>query len=342
MSQVELNNVKKAVGQGKVANTYLILGNAQSDAIGSALSLVEAILKSPAWGQEIAQQQLSVERLKGLANADIHYYYPVNTTPEFKKSPSSSDFINHWREMVLSDSRISITDWYKKIGLGNKQGAINKDEAEKISKLAHLKSYEGGVKIFVIWMAEKMNLTASNKLLKLLEEPPKKTVFILISENEKRMLKTITSRCQKIYIGWQKADNQELKSDFESLFVEWVRAAFRVKGKKSAINELIAFSEKLSKKTREEQKEFFIFCSEVFRDSISFGYKSSDRSTKYKGDLDLKKFAPFVHEENILSFYNELQKGYEDIERNGNPKIIFLDISIKLTRLLHLKPAENV
>ena len=95
---------------------------------------------------------------------------------------------------------------------------------------------------------------------------------------------------------------------------------------KSAINELIAFSEKLSKKTREEQKEFIIYCSEVFKDSIHFGYKMKDRSQKYKNGLELKKFAPFVHEENILLFYKELQKGFEDIERNGNPKIIFLDI----------------
>ena len=342
MSQVELNNVKKAVEQGKVANTYLILGNPKSDVIGSALSLTKSILKSPVSGQDIPQQQLSIEKLKGLANADIHYFYPVNATAEFKKSPSSSDFINHWREMVLNDSKISLSEWYAKIGLGNKQGAINKDEAEKIHKLAHLKSYEGGVKIFIVWMAEKMNLTASNKLLKLLEEPPEKTFFILISENEKRLLKTIASRCQKIYIETQAVENQGLNHGFEELFVEWVRAAFKVRGNKSAINELIVFSEKLSKKTREEQKEFFVFCSEVFRDAISFGYKSFDRSTKYKRDLNLKKFAPFVHEKNILSFYNELQKGHEDIERNGNPKIVFLDISIKLTRLLHLKPAENV
>ena len=89
MSQVELNNVKKAVEQGKVANTYLILGNPKSDVIGSALSLTKSILKSPVSGQDIPQQQLSIEKLKGLANADIHYFYPVNATAEFKKSPSS-------------------------------------------------------------------------------------------------------------------------------------------------------------------------------------------------------------------------------------------------------------
>ena len=113
-----------------------------------------------------------------MTNPDIHYFYPVNTTKEIKTKASSEDFIAQWREIVSDETKINLSDWYSKIGLGNKQASINKDEAEKISKLASLKSYEGGVKIFLIWMAEKMNIAASNKLLKLLEEPPLKTVFI--------------------------------------------------------------------------------------------------------------------------------------------------------------------
>ena len=219
---------------------------------------------------------------------------------------------------------------------------INKDEAEKITKLASLKSYEGGVKIFLIWMAEKMNISASNKLLKLLEEPPPKTIFILVCEQENKLLDTIKSRCQKILIRPQTAENQNLNTDFEILFLEWVRAAFKVKGKKSAINELVNFAEKVSKKTREEQKSFLIYCSDVIRDSMLYGYRAENKKDSYNSGLDLEKFAPFVHEENILDFYKEIQKGFSDIERNGNPKIIFLDISIKLTRLLHIKPTENV
>jgi len=119
-----------------------------------------------------------------------------------------------------------------------------------------------------------------------------------------------------------------------------VRAAFKVKSKKEAINDLVAFSEKMNKKTREQQKQFLSYCSVVFQDSILHSYKIKNRENKYTNGLDLKKFAPFVHEENILDFYNEVQKGYEDIERNGNPRIIFLDISIKLTRLLHKKKSE--
>ena len=342
MEQIQLNTLKESVKKGRVANTYLLVGKADSDVLGAGFDLIKDIIKSPFAAMEIHEQQASLKKLKTLTNPDVHYFYPVNTTAEVKTKASSKDFINNWRELVSSGTKITLADWYNKIGLGNKQAAINKGEAEEISRIASLKSYEGRVKIFLIWMAEKMNLSASNKLLKLFEEPPKNTVFILICENEGKLVSTITSRCQKVYINSQIVDNQGFKSDYEVLFLDWVRAAFKVSSNKSAINELIQFSEKISKRTREEQKDFLTYCSTVFRDSFLFNYKAVDNSEKYLNGLVLEKFAPFVHEENIEDFYYEVQKGFADIERNGNPKIIFLDISIKLTRLLHVKPNQNV
>ena len=342
MEQIQLNTLKESVKKGRVANTYLLVGKADSDVLGAGFDLIKDIIKSPFANMQIHEQQASLEKLKTLTNPDVHYFYPVNTTAEVKTKANSKDFFNNWRELVSSGTKITLVDWYNKIGLGNKQAAINKDEAEEISRIASLKSYEGGVKIFLIWMAEKMNLSVSNKLLKLLEEPPKNTVFILICENEGKLLSTITSRCQKVYINSQLADSHYFSSDYEILFLDWVRAAFKVRSNKSAINDLIQFSEKISKKTREEQKDFLTYCSTVFRDSFLFNYQAVNNSEKYLNGLVLEKFAPFVHEENIEDFYYEVQKGFADIERNGNPKIIFLDISIKLTRLLHVKPAKNV
>lgn len=340
MDQIQLNKVTQSIEKGKVANTYLLVGNKGASGLEGAINLIKSILRSPYAGLDIPLQQKAIEKLQNCSHPDIHYIYPVNTTSEIKKNPKSSDFIQHWRELTQKNFDFELKDWYEKIGLGNKQGAINKDEAEKIAKTAHLKSYEGGVKIFVIWMAEKLNISAANKLLKLLEEPPERTVFILVCNNEKSLLKTIISRCQKINLFSQSVDNQGFEDENEVVFVEWVRAAFKVKSKKEAINDLVAFSEAMSKKTREQQKQFLSYCSVVFQDSILHSYKIKNRENKYINGLDLKKFAPFVHEENILDFYNEVQKGYEDIERNGNPRIIFLDISIKLTRLLHKKKTE--
>ena len=342
MSQIELNKEKKAVSAGRVANTYLLIGGAESNVLGGAFELVKFIIRSPFSKLEIHQQQLFLENLKTLNNPDIHYIYPVNTTSEVKTKACSKDFIKEWRDLVMKSTKIGLLDWYQKIGLGNKQATINKEEAENIIKLASLKSYGGGVKIFLIWMAEKMNLSASNKLLKLLEEPPLKTVFILVCEEEKKLLQTITSRCQKIYFHSQSIEKQHFRADHEALFLNWVRSAFKVKGNKSAINELVEFSENLSKKTREQQKDFLLYCSSVFRSSFLYSYKAYDYSENFNNGLDLKKFSAFVHEKNIEAFYELIQKGFSDIERNGNPKIIFLDISLRLTKLLHIKPTENV
>ena len=342
MGQIQLNSAKQSVKNGRVANTYLLVGKNSSNVLGAGLDLIKSIIKSPYSNLEIPQQQASLEKLKTLTNPDVHYIYPVNTTSSIRTKASSKDFVEKWREFVISNKKISLASWYDKIGLGNKQAAINKDEAEEISRLASLKSYEGGLKIFLIWMAEKMNMSASNKLLKLLEEPPKSTIFILICEDEGKLLPTITSRCQKIYIKPQSIDSQGFNSENEILFLDWVRGAFKVKSSKAAISELISFSEKLSKRTREEQKDFLNYCSTVFRDAILYGYKAQNNSANYSNGLILEKFSPFVHEENIEDFYDVIQRGFNDLERNGNPKIIFLDISIKLTRLLHVKPAQNV
>ena len=118
------------------------------------------------------------------------------------------------------------------------------------------------------------------------------------------------------------------------------KSCFQSQKDKKAINELLAFSESISKETREEQRAFLSYCSEIFRDSLHYRTKSEDSSKKYTNELDLKKFAPFVNELNINGFYQVLQKAFEDIGRNGNPKIIFTDISIELTRLLHRKTSQ--
>jgi DNA polymerase-3 subunit delta' len=191
-------------------------------------------------------------------------------------------------------------------------------------------------------MAERINVSAANKLLKLLEEPPEKTVFILCCESEYALLETISSRCQKITLNsLQNSNVSKSLQRFDNQFVVWLRAAFRAKKDKRAINELLSFSESISKATREEQKAFLLYCSEVFRDSLHYRTKSKDNSGKYVNELELKKFAPFVNELNIDGFYQVLQKAFEDIGRNGNPKIIFTDLSIKLTRLLHKKPSAD-
>src|SRR5690606_2560264 len=190
----------------------------------------------------------------------------------------------------------NLFDWYKMLGVDNKQGQIGVDEAQDIVKALSLKAYEGGYKVMLIWMAEKMNAAAANKLLKLIEEPPNKTVFILIAEDDSQIISTIQSRCQLLNFpplaevvikealiknyqledsvatkiahqangNYNKAcdlvyhDSEDLQ--FEEWFVFWIRSAFKAKGNKSAIHDLIGWSEEIAKTGRETQKQFLLFC----------------------------------------------------------------------------------
>lgn len=224
-------------------------------------------------------------------------------------------------------------------------------------------------------MAEKMNQSAANKLLKLIEEPPEKTVFLLVTEDDEQIIKTITSRCQALHFnGLSEEDiaqtlvkqeqiskneavriahqaegnynkalhlahNDSKDTIFEEWFVTWVRAAFKAKGNASVIQELIGWSEVIAKEGREVQKQFLQFCLQFFRQALLLNYGSPDLVflEPQTANFKLEKFAPFVHSGNILLIEKELSDAQYHIERNGNAKIILLDLSIKLTRLLHTK-----
>jgi DNA polymerase-3 subunit delta' len=252
---------------------------------------------------------------------------------------------------------------------------IGVDEALEVVKKLQLKSYEGGFKVMIIWMAEKMNTAAANKLLKLIEEPPEKTIFLLITENEDQIINTIRSRCQALHfpvlsekdiamsliarenssesealkIATQAEGNYNkavhlLHQDsndliFEEWFITWIRAAFKARGNAAVIQELVVWSETIAKSGRETQKQFLGYCLQFFRQALLLNYKSPElvfleiKTPKF----NLQNFAPFVHSENILAIEKELNDALYHIERNGNAKIILLDLSMKLTRFLHKK-----
>ena len=224
-------------------------------------------------------------------------------------------------------------------------------------------------------MAEKMNISASNKLLKLLEEPTDKTMFLLISENEEDIIQTIRSRCQVLHfnalpekviaealishknieprtaskLAHQAQGNYNkalhlLKDDseefpFEQWFVVWVRAAFKAKGNAAVIADLIQWSEQIAALGRETQKKFLQYCIDIFRQALLHNYETP--SLVYMEptveNFTIAKFAPFVNGNNIHEIFQELSDAIYHIERNGNAKIILTDLSIKLTRLIHKK-----
>jgi DNA polymerase-3 subunit delta' len=363
---------RKTIENGRVPHAQLFVGKTGSGLLPMAIAYSRALLCSQ-YEPSTSQYASCANKVNKLIHPDLHFVFPVNTTSAVKKHAVSSQFLEEWRGFVRSNPYSSLFEWLQLLGIENKQGTINVDEAADMMKTLALKSYEGGYKIMIIWMAEKMNISCSNKILKIVEEPPAKTVLLLLTENEESLLTTIHSRCQKLHfpllseedIATQLIDFKDVELnlakkiahrsagdynmalhimehnaddlEFENWFVSWVRMAFRAKGNKSTISELLKWSEIIAAQGRETQKKFLSFCIEVFRQAMLKNY-SADSLLYFEAEdpsFDITKFAPFVHQNNIFDLMKELEDAIYHIERNGNAKIIFSDLSIKLTRLIH-------
>ncbi|MBD0831233.1 DNA polymerase III subunit [Aestuariibaculum sediminum] len=369
------SHLTQSVDNGRIPHAQLFVGPEGSGTLPMAIAYAQYILCKNSNGENNTGNESCNLKFGNLSHPDLHFAFPVTTSDKAKSHPVSSHYLEEWRLMLKEQPYGNLFDWYKYLGVDNKQGQIGVDEAQDIIKSLSLKSYEGGYKVMIIWMAEKLHTAAANKLLKLIEEPPSKTIFILIAEDEEQIINTIRSRCQILHFPplAEQAIKEALKSkydlndtaaskiahqsngnfnkacdlvyqdsediQFETWFIFWVRSAFKAKGNKAAIHDLISWSEDIAKTGRETQKQFLQFCIDFFRQALLYNYSANNlvflepKTESFK----LEKFAPFVHGNNIMDISNELQDAIYHIERNGNSKIILTDLSIKLTRLLHKK-----
>ncbi|MBT4412846.1 MAG: DNA polymerase III subunit delta' [Polaribacter sp.] len=362
-------HLQKSAENGRVPHAQLFIGKEGCGSLPMAIAYAQFLLCN--FSEDAGACNIKCNKLQ---HPDLHFAFPVTTNDSVKKHAVSDLFLEDWRDFIATQPYGSLFNWLQHIGVENKQGLIGVDESEAVVKKLKLKSYEGGFKVMIIWMAEKMNIAAANKLLKLIEEPPQKTVFLLITENEEQIINTIKSRCQALHfpalseqdianaliLKNQVADNQATKiahqaegnynkalhllqndsSDlvFEEWFIAWIRTAFRAKGNASVVQQLISWSDTIAKTGRETQKRFLDYCLQFFRQALLMNYKSDQLVfMESKSGFDLSKFAPFVHSGNILEIEKELNDAMYHIERNGNAKIILLDLSMKLTRFLHKK-----
>lgn len=370
------NHLVSTADSGRVAHAQLFVGPEGCGTLSMAIAYAQYLLCANTNGENEGDNVACNSKCNSLTHPDLHFAFPVSNSDKVKSHAVSDNYLEEWRQFVKEQPYGNLFDWYRLIGIEKKQGQIGVDEAQDIVKKLSLKSYEGGYKILIVWMAEKMNISAANKLLKLIEEPPEKTVLLLISEDEEQIINTIQSRCQILHFpplpeeeiamalqdrnvseseanaiaheangNFNKAldlvnkDSEDLV--FERWFVQWVRSAFKAKGNKGAIQELILWSDEIAKTGREVQKQFLNYCLTAMRQALLLNYKAEELvflKIHVEG-FDLNKFAPFVHENNILDIVTELEKAIFHVERNGNSKLIFTDLSIKLTRLLHTKAA---
>ena len=358
----------------RIPHAQLFIGPEGSGTLPMAVAYAQYIICGNQNAENEGQNQTCNMKCDALSHPDMHFAFPVSNSEKVKSHAVSNHYMQEWRQFIKEQPYGNLFDWYRLIGIEKKLGQIGVDEAHEIVKKLSLKSYEGGYKVMLIWMAEKMNIATANKLLKLIEEPPEKTVFLLIAQNEEQIIQTIKSRCQILNFpplaeaamakaledkglirtealrlaheangNFNKAldlmnnDSEDLV--FEKWFVQWVRSAFKAKGNKAAIHELILWAEEVAKTGRETQKKFLQYCIAVMRQAmlINFNLKELAFMRIHVDGFHLDKFAPFIHENNILDIVEELEDAMYHIERNGNSKIVLTDLSIKLTRLLHRK-----
>ena len=362
--------LRLSVQENRVPHAQLFLGPEGNGKLPLALAYAQYILCPHRTATDSCGVCPSCQKISKLTHPDLHFVVPTTTTKSVKSNPESDLFMNEWREYVLQqEGYVDTSSWYEFLEVENKQGYISVRDAASLLRKLSFKAYEGEYKIAIIWMAEKLRDDTANKLLKLLEEPPEKTLFILIAEDQEELLATIRSRTSLVKVprieqndlqtalvhrlgcldqeakdaalvaegNWIKAcqnvkDAEDQKYYFRT-FQQWMRLCF-----KAAISELIDFSNNIKSIGRERQKQLLEYGLGIVRNSILFNNSLAELVMLPEEEKKFNAgFAPFVNKANLIQIADLLEEASRQIERNGYAPLIFLDCSFKMAKLLRMK-----
>jgi DNA polymerase-3 subunit delta' len=309
----------------------------------------------------------SCVKYEKLIHPDLHFVFPVIKGKKVT-DPVSDNYLGEWREFVKRSPYFTLNNWMDSIEVGNAQGMIFASEASEIIKKLSLKTFESDFKIMIIWLPEKMHQATANKLLKMIEEPPEKTLFLLVSEEPDKVIPTILSRCQLVKIpSFSSSDIEKYlinrfnittdkaadisrvsngnvtraielceNEDSSLTNLERFKSLMRFAWKRDIIS-LINWSEEMASTGREAQKNFISFSLRLLRENLMLSLDQHKNGLVFlTGDeADFSgKFHLSVNQNNIYPLNEELNLVYSHIESNGNAKIIFLDLALKVTRLI--------
>jgi len=357
----------KAIHNDRLSHAHLFLGNDGSSSLAMAWAFAQYLMCAKPTEEDSCGQCPSCLKIAKLSHPDLHWIFPVVTGRG--THPTSDMFLSDWREFLEKNSFPLEEDWYSHIGTTNKQGFISVNEANELSKKTILKPYEGSYRVVIIWHSEKMHGPTANKLLKLLEEPPQKTIFILLTSQSENLLATIVSRLQSINIEptdelslstflqdkynieKDRADetaklsegnigksihflvgNDILEQNTQE-FQNWMRMCYKAK-----VVDLVSWVDVANSWGREQQKGFLQYALHMLRESLiqNFGHHNI-KKVRQEEAIFTEKFAPFIHQNNTIGIIEELERAYQHIARNGSAKIIFMDLTLKMVVLLHVK-----
>ena len=323
------------VNKQKIPHAQLFYGTPESGTLATALAYAKYIFCTNKKNDSACSICGNCNKMNLLIHPDLHFIFPVASPP---KNPVSANFIESWRELILQSMYSKIEDWQKKIS-DKKKLIINKSEIENINKALQVKSYQGDYKIFIIWFAEKLNKEASNKLLKNLEEPPEKTIFLLLSNEKEKLLDTILSRLRILNfnsINNSNIINLEEGNKHSENFVKWMRLCFYII-KRKKITELIEWIDVVSKAQKDYQINFLTFTIDSFRNAFlyRYGMQKDLELVECFNNFSFSNFCKFVHRNNILKILKALDDAIYYLNRNANTKIILLNLSIDLSNYIN-------
>lgn len=351
--------------EGRVAHALLFYGPEGCGKLPVALAFARYLLCSQPHDGEPCNACNSCRMTTRWAHPDLHFVFPVVKYKDAAHSVSDV-YLPEWRKQLGENVYFGLDEWLEDMQAGNQQAMIYSAESDAIQKKLSLKSNQGGKKVMIIWLPEKMNLECANKLLKLLEEPPAETHFLLISERLEAVLPTIVSRAQCIGMKGLSEDEivgalmqrnacdsdtarrvahtangnliaaqQLLRSNadqnlFFDLFVILMRLSYQRK-----IKDLKKWSEQIAALGREKQKNFLAYSQKLIRENFIYNFRQPDLNYETVEEENFSRnFARFINERNVIHIMDELSLAQRDIEQNGNPKFVFFDFALKMIVLL--------
>tara|TARA_B100001063_G_C16743968_1_gene546411 strand:+ start:125 stop:1252 length:1128 start_codon:yes stop_codon:yes gene_type:complete len=344
----------------KIHHALLFFGLEGSANLPLAISFASYINCEARTGQDSCGECSSCVKIKKLIHPDLHLIFPVAPSPKITKEVVSDKYVESWRMCFLENPYMNVYDWFENYGIENKQPNISKDEARNIIRKLSLKPFESKYKINIIWLPEYMHNSTANALLKILEEPPGDTLFFLVSNNYQKLLKTILSRVQMFKV--KRCEGDDIKSylgKYNDVTEEEVDSAIYLSG--SNINTAEKILRDSSSDNLEYLKDWLRNCySENYleinkkldwfndlskirkRAFLMYSLKMLREALVSKIDLSLVKiseeekkfitnFRQTLDVESLEDMVLLLDKYVRYLDRNANPKILFLDLSIKIS-----------
>lgn len=351
---------------GRVSHAQMIVGNEGTGGLPLALAYATFLSCSDKQDTDSCGKCPSCIKYAKLEHPDLHLFFPNNTAKDVKKNPSSGQFVGDWRKSVLKSPYLNLSDWLNDLGVGNKIGILSERDSTEIVATTNLKTYESEYRIVLIWMAEKMNESCANKILKVIEEPPPKTVFLLVVEDTENMLATITSRVQTVHLPplreevmaerliedhaldshsahsiAQRADGNyhlALKlahagddNDINEFFIRWMRLCFS-----GNPTEIFKLADEFHALGRERQKEWLQAASNMLR-KASIHKWNADSGLVGDQEKFVTNFAKFMDPSISMKLLSMFDEASAQISRNAFAKIVLADMSFSIGGILRQK-----